>query len=58
MGNKLYVTQVPSEKPRQYCCCQVKISHAAMKLGSKEATKAAKAGPAKKGRKIILFNHI
>ena len=51
MGNKLYVTQVPSENfkimhPDNTVICQVKISRAAMKA-AQEAAKAAKA-PAKK----------
>ena len=47
MGNKLYVTKVPSENfkimhPDNTVICQVKISRAAMKA-AQEAAKAAKA---------------
>jgi large subunit ribosomal protein L25 len=60
MGNKLYVTQVPTPDfkimhPDNTVICQVKISRAAMKA-AQEAAKAAKA-PVKE-RKIIFFNHI
>jgi len=54
MGNKLYVTNVPSENfkimhPDNTVICQVKISRAAMKA-AQEAAKAAKA-PAKGKKK-------
>ncbi|GIZ09935.1 50S ribosomal protein L25/general stress protein Ctc [Flavobacterium sp. UMI-01] len=54
MGNKLYVTQVPSENfkilhPDNTVICQVKISRAAMKA-AQEAAKAAK-GATAKGKK-------
>jgi hypothetical protein len=57
MGNKLYVTQVPTPDfkimhPDNTVICQVKISRAAMKA-AQEAAKAAKA-PVKE-RKIIFF---
>jgi large subunit ribosomal protein L25 len=52
MGNKLYVTKVPSENfkimhPDNTVICQVKISRAAMKA-AQEAAKAAKAPTGKK----------
>jgi large subunit ribosomal protein L25 len=58
MGNKLYVTQVPtptSKSCTQTVICQVKISRAAMKA-AQEAAKAAKAPV--KGKKNNIFNHI
>ncbi|MBP6551395.1 MAG: 50S ribosomal protein L25/general stress protein Ctc [Flavobacterium sp.] len=55
MGNKLYVTKVPTPNfkimhPDNTVICQVKISRAAMKA-AQEAAKAAKAGPAKGKKK-------
>jgi large subunit ribosomal protein L25 len=52
MGNKLYVTQVPTPDfkimhPDNTVICQVKISRAAMKA-AQEAAKAAKAVKGKK----------
>jgi large subunit ribosomal protein L25 len=55
MGNKLYVTQVPTPDfkimhPDNTVICQVKISRAAMKA-AQEAAKAAKGAPAKGKKK-------
>jgi hypothetical protein len=61
MGNKLYVTKVPTPNfkimhPDNTVICQVKISRAAMKAAQEAAKKQQKAGPVK-GEKIIFSNN-